>query len=70
LKLTIARYFTPSGRSIQDVGIAPDVPVSPAEGLPPGLRGTERSKRDPQVAAALDVIARWPASRNLARGVR
>jgi carboxyl-terminal processing protease len=27
LKLTIARYFTPSGRSIQAQGIAPDVQV-------------------------------------------
>jgi carboxyl-terminal processing protease len=39
LKLTIARYFTPSGRSIQAQGIAPDVqveqvdlPEAPAEG--------------------------------------
>lgn len=46
LKLTIARYFTPSGRSIQAEGITPDVPVdSPREqgALPPlreeGLEG-------------------------------
>lgn len=31
VKLTIARYYTPNGRSIQGVGIAPDVPV--AKGL-------------------------------------
>jgi carboxyl-terminal processing protease len=70
LKLTIARYFTPSGRSIQDVGITPDVPVSAAEGLPPGLKGAERTKVDPQVAAAVDVISRWPAQKNLARGTK
>ncbi len=70
LKLTIARYFTPSGRSIQDVGIEPDVPVRPAADLPPGIHGAERVKRDPQVAAALDVIRRWPAGKNIARGVR
>lgn len=29
LKLTIARYYTPSGRSIQNVGIIPDVWVQP-----------------------------------------
>ena len=44
LKLTIARYFTPSGRSIQAAGIRPDVIVEPAptkvakEGAPLRLR--------------------------------
>ena len=70
LKLTIARYFTPSGRSIQDVGIEPDVPVRPAEDVPAGIHGAERVKLDPQVAAAVDAIARWPLGKNLARGVR
>jgi carboxyl-terminal processing protease len=28
IRLTIARYYTPSGRSIQGLGIAPDVPVA------------------------------------------
>ena len=32
LKLTIARYFTPRGRSIQERGIAPDFVVGEAEG--------------------------------------
>jgi carboxyl-terminal processing protease len=32
LKLTIARYFTPSGRSIQERGILPDFVVPEAEG--------------------------------------
>src|SRR5438132_12584110 len=31
LKLTIARYFTPSGRSIQAQGIAPDVQIEQLE---------------------------------------
>ena len=30
LKLTIARYYTPSGRSIQEKGITPDLVVNPA----------------------------------------
>lgn len=44
LKLTIARYFTPSGRSIQVEGIRPDIvvePLPPVEAepeLPPRLR--------------------------------
>lgn len=29
IKLTTARYYTPSGRSIQAEGIAPDIPVQP-----------------------------------------
>jgi len=28
IRLTTARYYTPSGRSIQGLGIAPDVPVA------------------------------------------
>jgi carboxyl-terminal processing protease len=31
VKLTTARYFTPSGRSIQALGIAPDIVVPRAE---------------------------------------
>jgi carboxyl-terminal processing protease len=67
LKLTIARYFTPSGRSIQDVGIQPDIPVRGADNVPPGLRGQERVRRDPQLSAATEAIARWPVEKNLAR---
>lgn len=29
LKLTTSRYYTPNGRSIQDAGITPDIPVPP-----------------------------------------
>jgi carboxyl-terminal processing protease len=38
LKLTIARYYTPSGRSIQAKGIEPDIEVQP---LPPEDAGEE-----------------------------
>lgn len=38
LKLTIARYFTPSGRSIQALGITPDVVVGETPGKTPGRR--------------------------------
>jgi carboxyl-terminal processing protease len=34
LKLTIARYYTPSGRSIQEQGITPDVLVRPLASTP------------------------------------
>jgi len=36
LRLTTARYFTPSGRSIQDYGITPDIIVK--ENIPSGVR--------------------------------
>lgn len=34
LKMTIARYYTPKGRSIQAKGITPDIPVASTEGQP------------------------------------
>ncbi len=36
LKLTIARYYTPSGRSIQERGITPDFVVPDEPGGKPG----------------------------------
>src|SRR5512133_1154184 len=38
LKLTVARYYTPKNRSIQELGIAPDVVVAD---LPPAARAEE-----------------------------
>ncbi len=35
IKLTIARYYAPSGRTIQVVGVTPDLPVPPAPGEEP-----------------------------------
>jgi carboxyl-terminal processing protease len=37
LKLTTARYFTPSGRSIQSKGIQPDVVIDPNDSTDPGV---------------------------------
>jgi len=42
LKLTIARYYTPSGRSIQAQGIAPDIQVEQVE-LPDPARPSART---------------------------
>ena len=40
IKLTIARYYSPSGRTIQVVGVNPDLPVPPTVGgkMPVGFR--------------------------------
>lgn len=61
LKLTIARYFTPSGRSIQALGITPDVLVGETPGKLPGKRimreanlvhhlGSDGAERDSKAA--------------------
>jgi carboxyl-terminal processing protease len=39
MRLTTARYYTPSGRSIQAVGIVPDVPVQETAEAPPSFGG-------------------------------
>jgi carboxyl-terminal processing protease len=41
MRLTTARYYTPSGRSIQGLGITPDVPVAETRTDPPHF-GPER----------------------------
>ncbi len=47
LKLTIARYFTPSGRSIQAQGIAPDVVVEQVElPEPPAANSSDAPERE------------------------
>jgi len=55
LKLTTSRYFTPSGASIHDRGIEPDVALSAAPGLaaPAGPRDVAG---DPVVRAALQYL--------------
>jgi carboxyl-terminal processing protease len=57
LKLTVARYYTPKHRSIQELGIAPDVvvadvaPPRAGEGQP-GERDLKRHLRNEAVAAS------------------
>jgi len=59
LKLTIARYFTPNGRSINKVGVGPDIPVmsGPEDRIAgPDVSAEERVRRDTQLIAAIDVV--------------
>ncbi len=44
LKLTVARYYTPRNRSIQELGIAPDVVV--ADAAPPKVADAQTGERD------------------------
>jgi carboxyl-terminal processing protease len=46
LKLTIARYYTPSGRSIQEKGILPDFVVPEVEGQSVPVKGDQLRERD------------------------
>jgi len=45
LKLTVARYYTPRGRSIQEQGIQPDI-VVPEGKVEPERPGTRRREKD------------------------
>ena len=51
LKLTTARYYTPSGRSIQAKGIEPDIKVT--EVIPDDLKGKVDSKGEASLAGHL-----------------
>ncbi|AYO31175.1 S41 family peptidase [Biomaibacter acetigenes] len=53
LKITIARYFIPSGRSIDGVGIQPNVKAELNKGLNPFLVPKEK---DNQLAKALEIL--------------
>ena len=44
LRLTTALYYTPAGRSIQEVGILPDIEVDPAEVAEVGLPNRRRMR--------------------------
>ncbi len=58
VKLTTSRYFTPSGASIHEKGIVPDVPIDGAESRPVELGKTSDSLvgRDRSIAAALEAL--------------
>jgi len=71
MRLTTARYYTPSGRSIQAVGIEPDIKVQPAKiesvAVPgdhnrgeAGLRGALRNDTLPKEAPKADKPAAKP----------
>lgn len=63
IKLTTARYYTPSGRSIQAKGITPDIAVDDPDGPGPAGRIHEAdlekhliNEKDPEVPAALPAV--------------
>ena len=60
LKLTTARYYTPSGRSIQAKGIVPDVDVPNITPLPPKEKGIVLKEKDLDKSLASDGKADTP----------
>jgi carboxyl-terminal processing protease len=60
IKLTTSRYHTPSGRSIQGLGVEPDHVLETIDGLPVDLDDprarTTLATRDPGVHAALELL--------------
>ncbi len=71
LKLTTARYYTPSGRSIQAKGIVPDVEVPSITPLLAKEKGFEIKEKDLEKSLASDgkQEARQPIIKELPRGV-
>jgi len=57
IKLTTSRYYTPSGDSIHEVGITPDLLVEDTPGFPDlSLSGTLDREADMQLAEALEYL--------------
>jgi carboxyl-terminal processing protease len=54
LKLTTSRYFTPSGVSIHERGIQPDVALPSPPELAPGAQ--PEGEQDPEILAAVDFL--------------
>lgn len=59
IKLTTSRYYTPSGDSIHDTGITPDVFVEDTAGFPDlSLTGRVNREADAQLIEAIDRLSR------------
>ncbi|MEK6746576.1 MAG: S41 family peptidase [Pseudomonadota bacterium] len=52
IKLTTARYYTPSGNSIQNKGITPDIEVQPAKIEP--IKGSDKTRSEAQLRRRLE----------------
>jgi carboxyl-terminal processing protease len=61
IKLTTSRYYTPSGDSIHDVGVTPDVYIEDTPGFPDlSLSGILDREADQQLAEAIDHLQARP----------
>jgi carboxyl-terminal processing protease len=64
LKLTTSRYFTPSGVSIHERGIDPDVPLPVPETT--ALGAPDAGERDPEILAAVEFLKTGTAPQRVA----
>jgi carboxyl-terminal processing protease len=64
LKLTTSRYFTPSGVSIHERGIEPDVPLPEPEAI--ALGAPDAGERDPEILAAVEFLKTGTAPQRVA----
>ena len=68
IKLTTSRYYTPSGDSIHDVGITPDIYVEDTPGFPDlSLSGILDREADQQLAEAIEHVQARPVMHSHAR---
>jgi carboxyl-terminal processing protease len=68
IKLTTSRYYTPSGDSIHEVGITPDVLVDDTPGFPDfSLAGIIDREADAQLAEAVRYLQAGPVMHSRAR---
>lgn len=68
IKLTTSRYYTPSGDSIHDVGITPDVVVEGSPGFPDfSLAGVTDPELDLQLAEAIEHLKAAPVMHSKAQ---
>jgi len=70
IKLTTAMYFTPSGDSINEIGISPDVHVEGARGFPnQRLNSSLDRDQDAQLIEALSLLRNMPVMHSRAPDV-
>ncbi|MBT8082598.1 MAG: S41 family peptidase [Gammaproteobacteria bacterium] len=68
IKLTTSRYYTPSGDSIHEVGVAPDVFIDDTPGHPDlSLSGVVNREADMQLAEAIEHLRARPVMHSNAR---
>jgi len=68
IKLTTSRYYTPSGDSIHDVGITPDVLIDDTPGYPDlSLAGVIDREADIQLAEAIEHLRAGPVMHSQAQ---
>ena len=68
IKLTTSRYYTPSGDSIHDIGITPDIYVDDTQGYPDlSLSGLLDRESDAQLAEAIQQLHPRPVMHSSAQ---